>query len=187
MDLGTARAQAELIRSSLEGVCRRIEIAGSIRRKKAQVRDIDFVAIPRTIERASQTLFGGPETVSLIDGKLEALASAGRLSVVLNGEKLKRLKPPGSDLFVDLYVATDQNWATLLLIRTGSREHKIYLCALARRVGMQLKADGSGLFRDGKIVANETEESIFRALGLPYISPESREVYQHSDSTLRQP
>ena len=52
-----------------------------------------------------------------------------------------------SYFMLDIYVATPETWATLLLIRTGSRAHNIKLCARARAMGMRLHADGSGLFR----------------------------------------
>lgn len=93
----------------------------------------------------------------------------------------------GIDL--DIYVATPETWATLLLIRTGSAAHNIRLCSRAKNMGMKLHADGSGLFsirekvnfygaverRDEELLASNSEEEIFKALGLPYEEPERRE------------
>ena len=77
---------------------------------------------------------------------------------------------------VDIYFATSSSWGTLLLIRTGSKEHNVFLARRARSLGMELKASGAGLFRNGVRIAGDTEESIFEALGLPYKEPEEREV-----------
>jgi DNA polymerase (family 10) len=88
-------------------------------------------------------------------------------------------------LMLDIYIATPETWATLLLIRTGSKEHNIRLCSLAKQKGMYLKADGQGLFKANnpnpikedpgwERIAGDTELSIFEALGLPYKRPEER-------------
>ncbi|MBN1366607.1 MAG: hypothetical protein JW967_01600 [Dehalococcoidales bacterium] len=91
------------------------------------------------------------------------------------------IQAPVNRYSVDFYIATPETWATLLLIRTGSREHNIKLCSLARQKGMKLHADGSGLFRVSLLesepderIAGDTEDSIFKALGLPYQEPEER-------------
>ena len=173
--LAVAKLEAEALCQAVRDVCERIEIAGSIRRKKPFVHDIDIVAIPRFELSNSNTLFADPERINLLDQKLAELTSLGRFSTIAGGKKIYRLKSTAAAIPVDLYVAEPKTWATLLLIRTGSREHNIYLCSLARRLGMQLKADGSGLYREGKIIASNSEEEIFRALGLDSIPPENRE------------
>jgi len=109
----------------------------------------------------------------------ESLYQLQQLGLVKSGAgKLIRIElqydfPVGSML--DVYIATPEIWATLLLIRTGSKEHNIYLCTRARQKGMKLHADGSGLFRALERVAGDTEESIFKTLGLDYVIPERRE------------
>ncbi len=76
---------------------------------------------------------------------------------------------------VDLYVATPETWATLLLIRTGSVDNNIRLCSLAQSKGWQLRANGAGLFNTtGERIAGDTEESIYKMLGLTYQKPEER-------------
>ena len=69
------------------------------------------------------------------------------------------------------------------LFRTGSAGHNIRLCTRAKNMGMKLHANGTGLFKieaqgcEGVevLIANESEEQIFAALGLPYKPPEERE------------
>ena len=164
MELSQANKIALEIEEQLRPWCSNIAIAGSIRRKKDWVRDIDMVAIP-----SNQGRF------------LTVLQSLGRIK--MGGGKIIRVGmgfSKGIDL--DMYVATPETWATLLLIRTGSTNHNIKLCRLARSKKMVLHADGSGLFKleaqgcEGVEVriAGDTESSIFENLGLPYLAPEKR-------------
>jgi len=164
MELEKARAIADDIVSQLQPFCSRIQIAGSIRRQKPTVRDIDLVAIPSNQGQL-----------------LGALQQLGRIK--MGGGKIIRVGmgfTKGIDL--DFYVATNETWATLFLIRTGSAGHNIRLCMRAKNMGMKLHADGSGLFKieaqgcEGVEVriAGDTETSIFEALGLPYVAPERR-------------
>jgi DNA polymerase/3'-5' exonuclease PolX len=167
MELKTAQTIAETVKTLLTPCCERIEVAGSIRRQRPFVHDIDIVLIP-----ANQ-------------GQLAyALQSLGTMKA--KGQKIIRIDPSRYGVALDIYVAAPQTWATLLLIRTGSKNHNIRLCTLAKRNGMTLKADGSGLFKiapnqteyenaEDERVAGDTEESIFKALGLAYVEPEKRE------------
>jgi DNA polymerase/3'-5' exonuclease PolX len=81
---------------------------------------------------------------------------------------------------VDIYIADERTWPTLVLIRTGSRDHNIKLCNEARKKGMVLHADGSGIghiLPDGtetKIIPFKGEAHIFELLGLPYVEPRKR-------------
>jgi DNA polymerase (family 10) len=160
MTLEEATTIAEKVKQTLSPYCDKIEIAGSIRRRKPVVHDIDIVLIEK------------PWRLLLLSS---LIASMGR--IVLNGDRIKRLwygdNPPG--ISIDIYFATPATWATLLLIRTGSKENNIRLATLAKRRRWQLKASGGGLFNDtGETIAGETEESIYEALGIPYQQPWER-------------
>ena len=147
---------AEVI-NRLSPYCQKIEVAGSIRRQKETVHDIDIVLIP-----------SDPWNL-----ESEVLALARPRRPQKSGTKLKRFDYNGAQ--VDLYFASAETWATLLLIRTGSKENNIRLCTLAKKKGWHLAASGDGLFDDtGRRVAGDTEESIYKALGLPYQEPEKR-------------
>jgi len=161
MQLEKANKIAMDIEEQLRPWCSNIAIVGSIRRKKDWIRDVDIIAIP-----SNQGRF------------LAVLQSLGRIKT--GGGKIIRVAmgfTKGIDL--DVYVATPETWATLLLIRTGSASHNVYLCGLAKNNGLKLHADGSGLFKivEGVEVriAGDTEESIFKALGLQYVAPEKRD------------
>ncbi|GAI08995.1 unnamed protein product, partial [marine sediment metagenome] len=76
---------------------------------------------------------------------------------------------------VDIYVASEKTWATLLLIRTGSKENNIRLATLAKKRGWHLAASGDGLFDENRQrIAGDSEESIYEALNLPWQRPEER-------------
>jgi len=159
MYLGDAEALANEIVSILDPFCEKILIVGSIRRKIPEVHDIDIVLIP------DNSLFLSIEIQKL--GPFEK-----------DGPKIKRLRYKDM-IDVDIYFATSMIWATLVLIRTGSKEHNIRLCSRAKSMGMKLKANGEGLYRiisDEKLIriAGDTEESIFHMLDLEYIPPEER-------------
>jgi len=159
--LEEATTIAEKVKEILSPSCEEIEIAGSVRRRKPTVNDIDIVLI----EKPSAWLI----LSSLI-------ATIGRIE--LNGDKIKRLwyGDKQSGIAIDIYIATPATWATLLLIRTGSKENNIKLASIAKRKGWHLKANGDGLFNEkGERIAGDTEESIYEALGVPYQEPEGRD------------
>jgi len=160
MKLEKAKDIARGVVEKLSPVCERIEVTGSIRRGRPFVHDIDMVCIPN-----NQGQF------------IYALQQLGKIK--MGGQKLIRCEMP--EIVLDVYVATPETWATLLLIRTGSAKHNIKLCTIAKNKGMKLHADGSGLFRftdcqgGESRIAGDTEESIFKALGLDYVAPPKRE------------
>lgn len=158
MRLEEAKVIAQRIKKVLTPHCDRVEIAGSIRRAKPIVNDIDIVLIEK------------PEAALLMSNLLFTIGV-----LKLNGPEIKRLYLPEDNIIVDIYIATPATWATLLLIRTGSRENNIRLCSLARRKGWQLRAGGEGLFdEEGNRIAGDSEESIYKALGVPYQEPKER-------------
>ena len=156
MDLDTARSLANEIRDKLLPLCgpRRCEIVGSIRRGRDLCGDVDIVLIPGN------------------QGRL-ALALRALGSEIKSGPKLHACVYSGQH--VDVYIATEQTWWTLMLIRTGSKEHNIKMCSQARSMGMTLHANGSGLTRDnGTLIQPSSEQDIFTCLKLPYKRPEER-------------
>jgi len=164
MELEQAQKIANQVIQTLKPYCERIEVADSIRRKRPFCHDIDIVAIP-----SNQGQFIG------------ALRALGPFKV--GGSSIIRCAMP-TGVELDIYIATPETWATLLLIRTGSAKHNIMLCKFARQKNMKLHADGSGLFllvaegcerMNEERIAGDTEESIFEALGMKYKRPEERE------------
>ena len=159
MKASDAQDIAERIVTALAPACERIEIAGSLRRRRPDVHDIDLVLIPR-------------DRIKLLLGIMELY---GRKPEKL-GEHYLMLKS-FNGMQVDLYLAKPETWATLLLIRTGSKRHNIMLCQRARSRGLQLHADGRGLeeLREPFMIQIDSEADIFQSLGLSYREPWERE------------
>ena len=168
---GLDRAEVEplafKIVSTIEQHWIRVEVAGSIRRRKPTVNDIDLVIQPQSNSWL--------KIIKAIRQEFDAVTEK-------QGQKLATLYVPFSSkqgqglLQVDLYRASRSTWGILLLIRTGSAEHNIYLAKLAIRKGYRLAYSKGLLNQGGEIIASETEQDVFQALGLDYIPPEEREL-----------
>jgi DNA polymerase (family 10) len=182
MKLEDAAALAEKVRVAILPLCERVEVAGSIRRKRPEVNDIDIVAIPRAKKGPRVSAFGPlaiyepadvwkqliPQTVE----KLDAVC-------LQRGPELMRFVFPGIDFQVDVYRARPETWGVILLVRTGSKEHNVKLCSLARSRGLKLSAAHGVVSQESEfeeVIASRTEEEIFAALGIPFVKPEDREV-----------
>jgi len=183
--LEAARGKAREIIEALREHSERIEIAGSIRRAKPWVKDIDLVVVPKM--KSKDALFG--TTTAICKTDFYAAVKGILASMEAEGPRLLRGKIWAGDKLmpVDLYLATAETWATLLLIRTGSAEHNIWMCLRAKACGGKLHADGSGLEVRGQydvvlqrtvnhhVIRAKTEEEVFKALGIATPAPEERE------------
>jgi DNA polymerase/3'-5' exonuclease PolX len=180
-------ALADELVEQLRPGCERIEIAGSIRRGKADPKDIEIVCVPRlTNEMQELDLFGNVVDTIVCDhlhGALQNLYKRGAWELdgflPRNGEKYKRLRHLASGICCDLFIANAANWGNLLAIRTGPSDFSQALVTRALRLG--LKQDGGLLWRthrDGTrtVIPCLTEESYFEALRVPFIPPHERTV-----------
>lgn len=164
--LPIAEAYFEYLRSakSLD----RISIAGSLRRGKETVGDIDIVV-------------GDDEPAAIMD----AFVSYPQVQEVLMKGPTKSSVRLRGGLQVDLRAVETRSWGAALCYLTGSKEHNVYM----RRVGMEmgLKLNEYGLFeRDSdRMVAGKTEEELYEALGFEYIEPELRESSGEFDASKK--
>lgn len=172
MNLTTALHIATKIVEELRPLCERIEIAGSIRRRCPEIGDIDLVILP------------GPEGDRPIRERLQR-----NCNPVTDGQQSTTLRMPmsgpwpGAQIDVwfarpetsDLFGTTPTNWGSLLLCRTGSREHNIRIVKKAESEGLRWKPH-EGLFdaATGKLITSQTEEQIFEALGMKFVNPGDR-------------
>lgn len=153
MQLEEAQRLAEQFINEIADYCEKVEIVGSIRRRKPEVKDVDLVLLVKPERWWDFTL------------KLRKISKIG-----IDGKQVKRVVYKGEQ--IDLYIATPETWGTLVLIRTGSAEHNIKLSMIAQKKG--LKLSHSGLTKNDEVIAS-TEKEIFEALDLPYVEPEERE------------
>jgi DNA polymerase (family 10) len=164
--LTKARALAERIVDEIKPFCDLVEIAGSIRRQRPFCGDIDLVILPNDSFKLKQRIFQDSRTQRVIDGDQNLIARLG------NGVQLDIfLAHPGK---TELFESTPSNFGSLLLARTGSREHNIWMIEKAKRAGMSWNPY-HGVYMHRCCVAAATEVDIFRALGLDFIEPQDRE------------
>lgn len=134
----------------------RVVIAGSYRRARETVGDLDILVIAADGERAIQRFIDYDEVRSVVS------SGTTRATVILN-----------DDLQVDLRVVRAVSYGAALYYFTGSKAHNIKVRRIAQKQGY--KINEYGLYKGNKRVAGKTEASIFNTLGLDYIEPELRE------------
>lgn len=138
------------------------KICGSIRRLCENVGDIDIVAIPKPESEYLFAEVGLNEYINRLDPEgRNASPDAKRF---LLGDKIKRFWFRG--IMIDIYMATEKTFETLMLIRTGSREHNVRLTTLAMSKNMKLKAGGEGLVarNNEAFIYEDTEDGILMKL-----------------------
>ena len=176
MQLATAQSIAGKIVAELSPFCAQIEVAGSIRRCRPEVNDIDLVVLAKPgmepamrerIHRHTRPIQDGPQNLIV---------------------ELRRPMPFQLDVFIarpaqtDLFYSVPSNWGSLLICRTGSREHNIWLVERAKRLGRRWNPY-AGVFipiqlwgnPSEKCIASATEADVFAALDLAWIEPQKRE------------
>ncbi len=135
-----------------------VSVAGSTRRMKETIGDIDFLAASLDAEKTVEHFTSMPGIVRVVS------KGTSRSTVIVEG-----------NLQIDLRVVQPGSYGAALQYFTGSKGHNIKLRSLALQQGCKLNE--YGLFRraSGERLAGETEESIYQALELQFIEPELRE------------
>ena len=156
--LGDAWPQAmKLLQSIRDGPdVIRAELAGSIRRSKEVVKDVDLLASSKS-----------PEKV------MEHFLAAGEIDSVIAAGKTKSSVRLRNGLQIDLRVVQDSEFASALAYFTGSREHNVLLRQRAQKMGM--KINEYGIFKGEKRLSTPDEETFYKRLKLAYVPPEMRE------------
>lgn len=176
LPLEKAERIAQRIAAELAPMCERIEVAGSIRRRRPDCGDVDLVLLPkcrahvdRIIERC---------------GRHAAIQKRGAQYVVFslaNGFQLDLWiahcgEVAAPDLFETKLETAPGNFGVLLLARTGSAMFNVWIAQTAKARGLHFNPH-RGIERSpgGRVVAATEEAEIFAALGLEFIQPERRE------------
>ena len=150
--------------------CNRISVAGSIRRRKPEIGDIELVATPRAYD---VDMFGA----TLESHSLDHVNWDGIGEYLYGGHKLKKIRlNQGVDL--DLFIVTPPaQWGTIFLIRTGpdTFSHKY---VTPRKEGGLLPSiyrhKEGAIWSHNHVIETPEEIDVFNLIGLPYIEPERR-------------
>jgi len=156
--LGAILPIAQEIIETLKKKCilDRIDVAGSVRRKKETVKDIDILACS-----------SHPHKVMDVFTSLPLVHE-----VIAKGETKSSIRT-GDGLQVDLRVVDRSCYGAALCYFTGSKAHNIRIRELAIKRG--LKVNEYGIFKGDKRIGGEEEIDVFEVVDLPYIPPELRE------------
>ena len=175
------KVAAELCRA-LKPATARLIVAGSLRRRKPEVGDIEILYIPNIEQRQDAAeLLPKLVAVNLVDEILNGWLAAGvivkRKSENGNepwGAKNKFAVHAASGIPVDFFTATEANWFNYLVCRTGSAENNTAICNAAIARGMKWNPYGSGFTYEGKTIEVTKEADVFELVGLKYKEPWQR-------------
>lgn len=130
--------------------------AGSIRRMKETIGDIDYLVAANDPKRVIDFFVKMPE-----------------VQEILGMGQAKAFVKLASGIDADLLVVPEESWGAALQYFTGSKEHSVQLRKIAISKGFRLNE--WGVFKGDKRIAGATEEEVYKTLGLQWIPPEMRE------------
>lgn len=165
-----ALASAERLADVLRPSCERLLIAGSLRRKKPEVGDIEIVVIPRT--EPVTDMFG---EISGETSLLDAVLGVMGVERTKDGPKYKQFAYEGRQ--VDLFICSPETWPVIATIRTGSGEFSRWLVTERRKGGAKpshMEVRDGLLIEAGKALPLVEERDFFAALGVAWVEPEDR-------------
>lgn len=175
-----ALAVARELCARLKPHCERLIVAGSLRRRKEQVGDVEILYVPRMEERPADLLTSC--MASLADEEIARMLADGTLTKRPSktggtawGDKNK-LALHRSAMPVDLFRTTPEAWFNYLVCRTGPAESNTRIATEAQRRGYRWNPYGAGFTRltDGRVIPMDGEQAVFAFVGLPYAEPWER-------------
>lgn len=176
-----AMAVAVSLRDALHPFCERIEIAGSLRRKKLLVSDVELLYTPKW-EVRKDGLFD-TKMVNLAEEKILALLLGAVITKRLNtlgrilswGPENKYAVHAATGISIDLFATTEERFWMALVIRTGPKELNIRLMTECRKNGLEGHAYGTFTkIPGGETVPVGSEREVFQLAGIPWLEPEQR-------------
>ncbi|MGP8070367.1 MAG: DNA polymerase/3'-5' exonuclease PolX [Candidatus Bathyarchaeia archaeon] len=163
--LPVAEEICQLLRANKMAEASQVEDAGSLRRMKETIGDIDILATSLHPIPLSEAFTSMPGVRKILE------RGETKSSIILE-----------SNLQVDLRIVDEQSFGSALMYFTGSKDHNIALRKLAISKGLKLSE--YGLFKGKERVASRTEEDVYKRLGLDYIPPELREDHGEVDAAM---
>lgn len=163
---------ASYVTELLRPICDRIEIAGSLRREKPDIGDIEIVAIPKPWTITD--LFGNPLTGRDGDDIAAKLVGAG-YHLFKNGDHLKTFLC--GPVMCELYLTIPECWGVIFMIRTGNADFSKLMVTSRQKGGMMpshLHVKDGRVWAGEKVLDTPEEENLFTIWGIPYIEPKKR-------------
>ena len=154
--LPLAREMLDALRALKE--VKTLAVAGSLRRMKESIGDIDVVATSSKPERVMETFTTLPRVKQVL------AKGPTRSSVILD-----------SGIQADVRVVEPASFGAALQYFTGSKDHNVKVRERAVRAGLKINEYGVFRVKDDTRLAGQTEEEVYQAIGLPWIPPEVRE------------
>lgn len=167
----------------LDPVCKRIIVAGSLRREKPTVGDVEILYKSKAEKRTDPLDMFSSIFISLADEVIATMIGVGVLEKRRNiagretfGPLNKLMRHRASGIPVDLFSEPNlDDWWRSLVIRTGPKELNVRLITTAAKRGIKVHAYGIGLTdMRGNQIACESEEQFFEICGARYLEPKDR-------------
>lgn len=180
-----AIAVARELVAALQPHCERLIVAGSLRRKMAEVGDVEILFIPKTRTEKIDLLRTG--TISLADLELERLLAngtiakrAGKNGSTAWGDKNKLAIHRATGIPVDFFATSAACWYNYLVCRTGPAVLNMMIAKNAIARGFKWHPYGTGfeVVASGQHIDMDSEQAVFEIAGLPYLEPEQRGVLE---------
>ena len=174
MSLSFATMLAGKVVDELAPVCERIEIAGSIRRKKPTIGDVEIVCIPKLV--TATNLLG--ETISRREpDDIAARLIVSGFQLLKNGDHFKQAQLLNGSVKFDVFITTPECWGVIFTIRTGSADFSHRLVTPRQQGGLlpsNLRVKDGRIWRGETALATPEESDVFDVLGMTWIEPEMR-------------
>lgn len=138
---------------------KRIEYAGSLRRRKETIGDIDILITVKDPKKSHEKIM---DHFVSYDDSIEIISKGDTKSTIMLS----------SGIHIDLRVVADESFGAAMAYFAGDKQHNIKMREIAKRKG--LKINEYGVFKGKKMIAGRAEEDIFKSVGMPFIIPEIR-------------
>ena len=182
IQLAHAQEIAQELIDLLKSYCSKIELAGSVRRQKPIVKDIELVLIPNQeiqfggLFNDEEEIFYPLDKFILNDSRFDfRLSKDGKKAY---GDKNKLLLYTSNlygQIALDIFTAEENNFMMVKFIRTGGAENNKKIALTANQLGMNLRIYQSCFVdKRGFEYRMESEDQIYKFLDLPYLKPEER-------------
>lgn len=169
----------------LQPCCTELRVAGSLRRERAMVGDVEFVFVPVLAPGVAVDLLLPPPLVAQTDARFEDLLARGVIEKRQNvngsgmwGAKNKLARHRATGVPIDFFATTEAAFWNYLVCRTGGARTNVEICNAAIAKGWKWTPYDEGFSRPSglgrEVHAVRSEREVFEFVGLPYLEPRER-------------